>query len=162
LRLRRIRESALAASAFFLGLELVRILILHFYPSILPRLFSLTPASRCVVFISCFAISLVEVGPASKLPSASPPLNSQLLEMLMNHSHDSLIFHPFTFVSELVRRQRQRYEIPFVIARLESQLLSEQHTAREIGLCFRWKVAVNEEGKRYLRMLCAGQMVQSA
>lgn len=71
----------------------------------------------------------------------------------MNYAYDFLGLHPFPLVSELVRRQKSRYEIPITVARRESRLYEEQFTLHNLGLSFRWIIAVDENGQ-YLRMLC--------
>jgi hypothetical protein len=63
-------------------------------------------------------------------------------------------FHLFTFVSEIVRCQRSRYEVP-VITTSQKTLLGNAHFAtREPVLLFRWYVAMTEDGKSRLRMFC--------
>lgn len=69
----------------------------------------------------------------------------------MNYADDFLNLHPLTFVSELVRRQRPRYEIPFAVTNRKAHLRDEHITKREPALRFRWVDTFDESGAHYLR-----------
>ena len=71
----------------------------------------------------------------------------------MSYIYDFANLHYFTFVSELVRRQKTHYRIPF-LANRKSQLPDEFSVECEPYLRFRWINAFDESGTRYLRLQC--------
>jgi len=72
----------------------------------------------------------------------------------MNCAYVSLGINPSTYITELVRSLRSRYELPFVRVHRESQF-GEEAICREHNLKFRWIINVNKEGASCLRMMCS-------
>jgi hypothetical protein len=68
----------------------------------------------------------------------------------MTHTQILPNLHPF--VSELVRRQRARYEMPLGFSNRKSQPGYEEFMQREPALTLRWISAFSEDGRGYLRM----------
>ena len=68
----------------------------------------------------------------------------------MTHIQTFPNLHPF--LSEVIRRQRARYEMPLVVWHQKSDPGYEQFTQREPALIVRWISAFSEDGKCYLRM----------
>lgn len=70
----------------------------------------------------------------------------------MIYAQDFSTFYPLSFVSEIVRRQRTRYEMPLAVSHQNPQPSYEPFVQREPALALRWIPAFGEDGKRYLRM----------
>jgi hypothetical protein len=68
-------------------------------------------------------------------------------------THDT--FHLFTLVSEIVRRQRSRYEVPVITTSQKTLSGNAYFATQEPVLLFRWCVVMTEDGKSSLRMFCS-------